>query len=235
MSRQHPAFQRWADTRRTGTLEVVSSFYESATRALVGGETPIDKQDGDVVLPDYSALIEVKGATGSNVFPIRWRQFEELERRAEQFPFDGAPGYYFLWSYCARESRNDVENPAHRRSLIRDKVVVGQGFEFLAERTRHLWIVPLSLIRETYGKVMDDASREEGVLFPPTDDGKAKYGIRMRRRELLALEHRQGAAHGAGVVTHHPNGNGGYATAFKVAFIPHNGTPRPKLRNVEWQ
>jgi hypothetical protein len=143
----HPATQEWKRTCESGTPRVISTFYEAIAREMTDGQTPEDREEGDLyfnAINGADIAAEVKGGGSQNPLRIKWKQLEEHKKRSLVFPYEGH-FIYFLFSYSPRSSKGPRGSNI-RKNLIRDAVESGNGEGLLAERTRNLWIVPLPLI-----------------------------------------------------------------------------------------
>ncbi len=225
----HPALAVWKETRGSATLHVVSSFFTAITCKLTGGRESSHISEGDVVLRDYSALIEVKGVGSDHPYRLDRTQIERHAQRVQTFPFDDARCYFFLFGYSTRESRTAAMNGT-RRSLIRSEAVNGTGYRFLAERTLKLWILPLSTIQE----LSEHRERPDRLLFPAMRDGEPSWGLSLTRTNLQRFEREIPTRCGTVDLTFRVNGSGNFHSAFHVIrFNPDDAFGLP-LKGVVW-
>ncbi len=228
---EHPALAQWRRTRESNAPLVVSSFYESLTRALTGGRKPTSPEEGDVVLRDYSSVFEAKGQGHSNPFRLKRNQFERYVRRIKTFPFEeDTQCYYLLFGYNAREGMATAKSVSTRRALLVDNILAGRGNVFLAERTSNLWVLPLPLVSSLF-----ENGATPALIFPREHGVSLSHGINLTRRKLRSLAEEIPHRRGVACVRHSPNGNGRVTTRFRVTLFAHEGVPDPQLRHVLWQ
>lgn len=222
--------ETWREARNSGVLQVVSSFFEDVGLRLVkNGEKPSDRREGDIVDWSVPTGIEVKGSS-RNPFRLEWPQLQDHKSRAQEFPYDGH-FWYMLFSYNSRESRSECRGRS-RKSLTQQKVLAGEGAQFLAERVGDVWLVPV----EALEMAQDSLGLSRGRL--PCQ--KELKSLQLRRNHLRALTKdpqqlgkRWSAKRGEASVTHTVDGQE-FKVGFRVSVIQ-NGAPAPQLQFVNWK